>query len=131
MKVNDAASRSEERGCASEIVSRKRKRSRKNKLCLADSLRCLEQKHMEVLKELEKVKVEFRELQRYVSRSAGIRRMIARQNKPKLLVDLNAYFQEPYVPEAFDEKRSKGILCEIPQDDKKLGSLLTLGMKNN
>ena len=132
MRMDDITVKSEDnvRGYVPENMSRKRKRPKKNKVGLTDSQKYMEQKYLEVLKELEKVKREFRELQTYVSRSVGIRRMLARPNKPKLLVDLNAYFQEAYVPKAFDEK-SKGILGEVPQDDKKLGSLLSLDMKNN
>ena len=114
MKVDDATVKSEdkEKGCFPETKSRKRKRTRKHKDGSADS-----QKYMEVLKELETVKREFLELKSYVSRSLEIRRLLVRLNKPKLLVDLNAYFQEPYIPKAFDDK-NKGVIAEVPQSTK-------------
>ena len=118
IKIDDASIKSEdkEKGRFSENKSRKRKRTRKSKVVQAIPSIPAAPSNYQVYVELETVKEEFRELRRFVEKSFAIQKLLAQPDVPKLLIDLNAYFQEPYVPSTV--KTSQRIGCEVPQGNK-------------
>ena len=118
MKIDDASVKGEdkEKGRFSENKSRKRKRTRKSKVVQAVPSIPTTPSNYQMYVELETVKKEFRELRRFVEKSFAIQKLLAQPDVPKLLIDLNAYFQEPYVPSTV--KISQGSVCEVPQGNK-------------